>query len=77
MDLKLTNKLAFVSGSTDGIGYAIAESLALEGAGVIINGRSEASVEGALGKLRGTSKGALYGFAGDMSELPHVKSKRN
>lgn len=67
MDLKLTNKLAFVSGSTAGIGYAIAESLAREGACIIINGRSRASVDAALSKLRETSSGTLYGFAGDMS----------
>jgi NAD(P)-dependent dehydrogenase (short-subunit alcohol dehydrogenase family) len=67
MDLKLTNKLAFVSGSTAGIGYAIAESLAREGARVIINGRSKASVESALAKLRKTSNNTLYGLAGDLS----------
>lgn len=40
MDLKLTNKLALVTGSTKGIGRAIAESLAAEGTDVIINGRT-------------------------------------
>ena len=40
VDLKLTGKLALVSGSTAGIGYAIAESLAREGTRVIVNGRS-------------------------------------
>ena len=44
MDLRLTNKLALVSGSTKGIGVAIAQMLAREGARVIVNGRSEASV---------------------------------
>ncbi|MBU5900689.1 SDR family NAD(P)-dependent oxidoreductase, partial [Vibrio cholerae O1] len=38
MDLKLTNKLALVTGSTKGIGRAIADSLAAEGTDVIING---------------------------------------
>ena len=41
MDIKLTDKLALVSGSTKGIGLAIATGLAREGAEVIVNGRSE------------------------------------
>ena len=44
MDLKLTNKLALVTGSTKGIGFAIAVGLAREGARVIVNGRTEKSV---------------------------------
>ncbi|MGD1074838.1 MAG: SDR family oxidoreductase [Thermodesulfovibrionales bacterium] len=67
MDLELTDKLTLVSGSTAGIGYAIAESLSREGAHVIVNGRSKASIETALAKLRTTSNSALYGFAGDLS----------
>ncbi len=39
MDLKLSDKLALVSGSTKGIGLAIATGLAREGARVIVNGR--------------------------------------
>jgi NAD(P)-dependent dehydrogenase (short-subunit alcohol dehydrogenase family) len=44
MDLKLTGKLALVSGSTAGIGFSIAKTLAAEGARVIINGRTEERV---------------------------------
>ncbi len=66
MDLMLTNKLALVSGSTAGIGYAIAESLAREGAHVIINGRSKESVEAALARLREETNCNLFGFAGDL-----------
>ena len=44
MDLMLRDKLAPVTGSTKGIGLAIATALATEGARVIVNGRSEASV---------------------------------
>ena len=40
MDLQLDGKRAFVTGSTAGIGYAIAEALASEGANVIVNGRT-------------------------------------
>lgn len=39
MDLKLTDKLALVTGSTAGIGHAIAAALAREGARAVVNGR--------------------------------------
>src|SRR5690606_38910285 len=52
MDLKLKNKTALVTGSTSGIGYAIAKSLAEEGAKVLINGRSATEVDRAIKKLR-------------------------
>ncbi|MGH8821720.1 MAG: SDR family NAD(P)-dependent oxidoreductase [Rhodoferax sp.] len=66
MDLKLANKLALVSGSTAGIGYAIAAALAGEGAQVIVNGRSQASVDGAVSKIKSATGGAVRGFAGDL-----------
>jgi len=69
MDLKLNDKLALVSGSTKGIGLAIATGLAREGAKVIINGRSQKSVGEALAKIRQTVPNAnLEGFAGDLSD---------
>ncbi|BCM25858.1 SDR family NAD(P)-dependent oxidoreductase [Methyloradius palustris] len=67
MDLQLTNKLALVSGSTAGIGFAIAEALANEGASVIINGRTQAAVDTAIAKLK-DAKGKAFGFAGDLSQ---------
>jgi NAD(P)-dependent dehydrogenase (short-subunit alcohol dehydrogenase family) len=69
MDLKLTDKLALISGSTKGIGLAIATGLARESAKVIINGRSEKSVYDALAKIRKTvPKAKLDHFAGDLSD---------
>jgi len=62
MDLQLTNKLAVITGSTAGIGYSIAESLAREGARVVINGRSQEAVAAAVRKI---GRGAV-GFAGDL-----------
>src|SRR6187402_1886699 len=67
MDLQLTNKLALVSGSTAGIGHAIATALAAEGARVIVNGRTQAAVDAAIARIQPAPGGALLGFAGDLS----------
>ena len=67
MDLQLTGKKAFISGSTKGIGLAIATSLAREGAHVVINGRSDESVASALKSIRGAVPNAeVEGFSGDL-----------
>jgi NAD(P)-dependent dehydrogenase (short-subunit alcohol dehydrogenase family) len=67
MNLQLSDKRALVSGSTAGIGYAIAQALAAEGAHVIINGRTQARVDAALQKLNGAGlKGKVEGFAADL-----------
>lgn len=52
MDLQLNGKLALVTGSTGGIGLAIARALSREGASVIVNGRSASSVERAIAQIR-------------------------
>ena len=67
MDTKLTGRLALVSGSTAGIGFAIAATLAGEGARVIVNGRSQAAVDSAAAKIKPASCGQVLGFAGDLS----------
>ena len=67
MDLRLTGKRALVSGSTAGIGRAIAASLAKEGARVIINGRKESDVNRAVAELKEATGGEVIGFAGDLS----------
>jgi NAD(P)-dependent dehydrogenase (short-subunit alcohol dehydrogenase family) len=73
MDLQLTDKLALVSGSTKGIGLAIATGLAREGARVIVNGRSETSVNAALAKIRHAVPPAkLEVFAGDLAAAAGV-----
>ncbi|WP_166365019.1 SDR family NAD(P)-dependent oxidoreductase [Pseudomonas akapageensis] len=75
MDYQLNDKLALVSGSTKGIGFAIATGLAREGARVILNGRTEASVEPALAKLRGQVPGAkVEGFAGDLADPRQIQA---
>jgi NAD(P)-dependent dehydrogenase (short-subunit alcohol dehydrogenase family) len=67
MDLQLTGRLALVSGSTAGIGYAIAATLAAEGARVIVNGRTQAGVDAALAAIRTATGKDAIGFAGDLS----------
>ena len=52
MHLELDTKRALITGSTAGIGYAIARGLAAEGAQVVITGRTQSSVDGALARLR-------------------------
>ncbi len=67
MDLGLTGKLALVSGSTAGIGYAIAEALVREGARVIVNGRTPQSVDAALAKLNAIAAGRALPLVADLS----------
>ncbi|WP_018418525.1 MULTISPECIES: SDR family NAD(P)-dependent oxidoreductase [Paraburkholderia] len=67
MDLNLTGKLALVSGSTAGIGFAIASTLAQEGARVIVNGRSQSSVDDVVAQLKAQTGSDVQGFAGDLS----------
>ena len=74
MDLKLKGKLALISGSTAGIGYAITESLAREGCRVIINGRTPKRVDSARIKLAGALGPAAdaVGIAADLGTAEGV-----
>ncbi len=65
MDLKLKNKLALVTGSTQGIGRAIAQALVAEGARVIVNGRNETTVRATVQALSKT--GEAHGIAADLA----------
>jgi NAD(P)-dependent dehydrogenase (short-subunit alcohol dehydrogenase family) len=58
MNLQLENKTALVTGSTRGIGFAIARRLSAEEATVILNGRSDVSVREAAAKIGGDARGA-------------------
>lgn len=67
MDLQLEGKRALVTGSTAGIGFAIAQRLAGEGAEVLVNGRTPASVDRATARLRAEVRGArVRGIAADL-----------
>lgn len=70
MDLKLTGKTALVTGSTAGIGFAIAKSLASEGAHVYVNGRMQERVDAAMAAIRSSAARAkVDGIAADFSSL--------
>src|SRR6266481_9030036 len=70
MNLELTNKTALVSGSTKGIGFAIASQLAAEGAHVMVNGRTDENLASALQQIRkSVPEAKLDGFAGDLSTV--------
>jgi NAD(P)-dependent dehydrogenase (short-subunit alcohol dehydrogenase family) len=66
MDLQLAGKLALVTGSTAGIGRAIAAALAREGARVIVNGRAGPSVDRTVADLKASTGGEVLGYAGDL-----------
>ncbi len=72
MDLQLQGKTALVTGSTAGIGYATAEALLREGADVIINARTQASVDRAAASLKAATGHAPLEFAGDMSKAEDI-----
>lgn len=74
MDLELSGKLALVSGSSKGIGFAIAKRLAMEGARVIVNGRTEEAVSKAVKQIVGeVPAGKVEGFAGDLADASVVE----
>jgi NAD(P)-dependent dehydrogenase (short-subunit alcohol dehydrogenase family) len=73
MDLQLKGKKALISGSTSGIGFAIAKQLLLEGAAVYINGRTEKKVLESVAKLQAMVPGAqVSGIAADFSKVTEV-----
>jgi len=75
MNLQLEGKRALVTGSTAGIGYAIAEGLAREGTSVIVNGRTQARVDRALASLVETAvRGKVEGIATDLGTAEGVKA---
>ena len=75
MDLQLNDKRVFISGSTKGIGKAIAQTLAAEGATVIINGRSKETIDNALKDIKKEVPNAkISGLACDFGKLDEIES---
>ncbi|QLH72250.1 SDR family NAD(P)-dependent oxidoreductase [Rhodopseudomonas palustris] len=68
MNIDLSGKTALVTGSTAGIGHAIAKGLAATGANVVINGRGQAKVDAAVAVVSKVAKGGkVTGVAADVS----------
>ena len=65
MQIDLSGKIAIVTGSTAGIGFATARGLAGAGADVVVNGRSQGAVDRAVGKL--SPHGKVRGVAADLA----------
>ena len=73
MHIDLSGKNALVTASTGGIGFAIAIGLARAGAAVVINGRSQATVDKALAAIKqALPKAAVRGVAADLSDAAGV-----
>ncbi|MCQ6270135.1 SDR family NAD(P)-dependent oxidoreductase [Pseudarthrobacter sp. R1] len=74
MDMQLANKRAFISGSTQGIGYSIAKALLREGVAVVINGRDDSRVQQAVKNLEiEVPGGSVTGIAADFSDARQVQ----
>jgi len=74
MDLNLKDKIALVTGSSRGLGYATALQLAKEGCKVVINGRDEARVKNAVERVKKETGTEALGLVGDAS-LPDMPAK--
>jgi len=73
MDLKIKNKIALVTGSTAGIGFAIAKALANEGASVVVNGRTDHRVNSAVEQLKKeTGNHNIKGIAADFAHKKQI-----
>jgi len=67
MQIDLSGRSAIITGSTNGIGLAIAKGLAASGAEVVVNGRSQAAVDRAVGAVQAAAPGArVAGVAADL-----------
>ncbi len=68
MDLNLNKRVAFIAGSSQGLGFAIAKQLYEENATVIINGRYEQKLEESVRILTNSGNNQVFAFAGDVTD---------
>ncbi len=75
MDLHLTNQVAFIAGSSRGIGRAIAAALLAEGASIVLTGRSESSLEATLADLStAENRTRILSIAADLADPAQISS---
>ncbi|MEK9676019.1 MAG: SDR family oxidoreductase [Chloroflexota bacterium] len=74
MDLGLNNKVAIVTGGSDGIGKAAATTMAAEGAKVAIVGRTQEKLDKAVAEIQSESNGTVIGVAADVSVESDVQT---
>jgi NAD(P)-dependent dehydrogenase (short-subunit alcohol dehydrogenase family) len=78
MNLQLQGKTALITGATSGIGFAIAHALAAEGASIIINGRTDETVNKAKSRILSDFPQAhIQGIAADLSSAEGMKALLN
>ena len=68
MELGLINRVAVVTGGSEGIGKAAARSLAAEGANVIILARTQSKLDSALQEIRSTAVGKVESISCDVTD---------
>ena len=75
MNLQLENKTAFISGSTEGIGFAIAKGLAHEGVEVILNGRTDSKLQAAIDRLQAeVPETTISGLTADFRDTAEIEA---
>ncbi len=68
MDLQLRDRRILITGASRGLGYAVAQVLAEEGARVVINARHADSLQAAAERLRATTRAEVHTVVGDVSQ---------
>ncbi|WP_136688851.1 SDR family oxidoreductase [Halorhabdus amylolytica] len=74
MDLDLADNVALCTAATSGLGLASAESLAAEGADVVVCGRSESRLESARDRLEATGSGDVRAIQADITDPDHAET---
>ena len=69
LGIQLTGRVALVTGSTRGIGRAIAQTLAAAGAQVAVTGRNQVQADAVAGEIAAMTSGTVRGYAADLTEV--------